>query len=55
MLALVLGSLGAIAATSSGHGNSGSESAHQSANNIPAAAVAYTPSVIRISNTPWMY
>jgi hypothetical protein len=54
MLALVLGSLGAIAATS-GHGNSGSESAHQSANNIPAAAVVYTPSVIRISNTPWMY
>lgn len=55
MLALVLGSLGAIAVTSSGHGNSGHESAHQPANNIPVAAAAYSVNSIRISNTPWMY
>jgi hypothetical protein len=55
LLALVLGSLGAIAVASSGHGNSGSESAHQVAKSIPVAAAAYSPGVIRISNTPWMY
>jgi hypothetical protein len=55
MLALVLASLGGITATSSGHGNSGSESVHQVANSIPVAAAAYSPSIIRISNTPWMY
>jgi hypothetical protein len=52
MLAFVVGSLGGIAATSSGRGNSG---AHQPANNIPVAAAAYSPSTLRISNTPWMY
>jgi hypothetical protein len=55
ILAFVLGSFGAVAAVSSGHGSVGHANAHQPAGNLPRAAAAYSISPGPVSNRPWMY
>ena len=55
ILALVLVSLGADAAASSGYGSGDHASAHQPAGNIRLAASAYPITSHYIKGTPWMY
>jgi hypothetical protein len=55
ILALVLGSLGAVAATWSGHGNVGHANAHQSTTHHTPATGAYMMSSVRFIPHPWMW
>ncbi len=55
ILALVLGSLGADAAASSGYGSVGHASASQPAGNIRLAVSAYTKSSGDMIPASWMY
>ncbi len=55
ILALVLGSLGAGAAASSGYGSTDHATAHQPAGSISLAASAYPISFGDTKNAPWMY
>lgn len=54
LLAVVLGSLGADAAASSGYGSGDRASAHQPAGNMRLAASAY-PISSGYKDAPWMY
>jgi hypothetical protein len=55
ILALVLGSLGAFAAASSGHGSVGHANAHQPARNLPRSPVGYQIISGHFISMPWMY
>jgi len=54
-LALTLGSLGAVAAAPSGHGNLDHASAHPQKTNPPSTASAYSTGTSHIIDGPWMY
>jgi hypothetical protein len=55
ILALVLGSLGAFAVASSGHGSVGHANAHQPARNLPRSPVGYQINPGHFISMPWMY